>query len=173
MNIDDCFYIGYISKSRGLKGEVQIYFEFEDYAALDFDVLFIEIEKKLVPFFVDTAKLQQNKTGYFYLEDIDHVDKAKELLRKSVYLTNDKKPVRDPDEFYLSDLKGYIVHDKKHGELGEIIEIKELPQQDIAVVHYKFKELMFPLNDDFIIEIDGEAGILRVDLPDGLVDVYE
>ena len=173
MNIDDCFYIGYISKSRGLKGEIQIYFEFEDYSALGFDVLFIEIEKKLVPFFVDTVKLQQNKTGYFYLEDIDHVDKAKELLRKSVYLTNDKKPVRDPDEFYLSDLKGYIVHDKKHGELGDIIEIKELPQQDIAVVQYKFKELMFPLNDDFIIEINREAGILHVDLPDGLIDVYE
>ncbi|MGH2624924.1 MAG: ribosome maturation factor RimM [Sphingobacterium sp.] len=173
MDIDNCFYIGYISKSRGLKGEVQIYFEFEEYSILDFDVLFIEIEKKLVPFFVDTVKLQQNRTGYFYLEDIDHVDKTKELLRKSVYLTNDKKPVRDPNEFYLTDLKGYIVYDKKHGELGEIIEINELPQQDIAVVQYKFKELMFPLNDDFIVEIDGVERMLHVDLPDGLIDIYE
>ena len=173
MNIDNCFYVGYISKSRGLKGEIQIYFEFDDYSKLDFEVLFVEIEKKLVPFFVETAKLQQNKTGYFYLEDVDHVDKTKELIHKPIYLSNDKKPIRNPEEFYLTDLKGYRVHDKKYGELGEIIEINEFPQQDIAVVQYKFKELMFPLSDDFIIEIDEGAGVLHVDLPDGLVDIYE
>jgi 16S rRNA processing protein RimM len=31
---------------------------------------------------------------------------------------------------------------------------------------------MFPLNDDLIVEIDEEAGILKVDLPEGLIDLY-
>lgn len=173
MHIDDCFYIGYVSKTRGLKGEIQIYFEFDDYEALDITMVFVEINKKLVPFFVDSFKLQANKTGYFYLEDIDHIDKAKELVRKSLYMPKDKMPERNPDEFYLSDLKGYLVHDQVHGELGEIIEIREFPQQDIAVVQFRFKELLFPLNDDFIVEIDEEKGELKVNLPEGLVDIYK
>lgn len=172
MHIEDCFYIGYISKTRGLKGEVQLYFEFNDYKKLDFDTVFLEIEKKLVPFFVDSFKIQSNKTGYFFFEDVEHIDAAKELLRKSVYLPKNKMPERDENEFYTSDLVGYLVYDEHHGELGEIIAINEYPQQDIAVVSYRFKELMFPVNDDFIVKIDEEQHVLHVDLPEGLVDVY-
>ena len=54
----------------------------------------------------------------------------------------------------------------------EIIEIHEYPQQFVAVVPYQFKEIMFPLNDDPIIEIDEANGILKVDLPEGLIDLY-
>ncbi|WP_316930702.1 hypothetical protein [Sphingobacterium sp. IITKGP-BTPF85] len=45
MTIEESFYIGYISKTRGLKGELQLFFEFEDYQDLDFDVLFAEVNK--------------------------------------------------------------------------------------------------------------------------------
>lgn len=173
MHIDECFYIGYISKTRGLKGEVQLYFEFGDYESLDFDAVFLEIEKKLVPFFVDSFKIQANKTGYFFFEDVTNIDTAKSLLRRSVYMPKTKMPERDEDEFYTSDLVGYFVHDTHHGELGEIIAVNEYPQQDIAVVQYRFKELMFPINDDFIVKIDEDQHILHVDLPAGLVDVYD
>lgn len=172
MQLEDCFYIGYISKTRGLKGEVQVYFGFADYENLDFDVVFLEVDKKLVPFFVHSAKLQSNKTGYFYLEDIDHIDQAKPLVGKQVYMPKAKMPERDPNEFYVTDLKGYQVFDQTYGLLGEIIEINEFPQQDIAVVPYRSKELLFPLSDDFIVEIDEDNNTLKVDLPDGLIAMY-
>ncbi|GAA4781994.1 ribosome maturation factor RimM [Olivibacter ginsenosidimutans] len=172
MQLSDCFYIGYISKTRGLKGEIQVYFEFLDYEALDFDVVFLELDKKLVPFFVRSFKLQSNRTGYFYLEDMDHIDQAKSLVGKQLYLANEKMPERDPDTFYITDLKGYQVFDQTYGNLGEIIAINEFPQQDIAVVCYKSKELLFPLSDDFIVEIDEESRVLKVDLPEGLIVLY-
>lgn len=172
MAFDGNFYIGYISKTRGLKGELQLFFEFEDYKELDPDVLFLEIDRKLVPFFLASYKLQPNQTAYLFLEDIDHIDKAKALVHKHVYLPDNKKPERHPDDFRMSDLKGYIVDDEKHGELGEITEVHEYPQQYVAVVSYKLNELMFPLNDQLIRVIDRENKRLQVSLPDGLVDVY-
>lgn len=173
ISINDAFKIGYITKTRGLKGEVQLFLEFEDYEELDLqEAVFIEIEKKLVPFFVTKAQVLQNSTAYLFLEDVDHIDKAKPLVKSSVYLSKDKLPVREEGTFYVSDLKGYIVHDKTYGALGEIIAINEYPQQDIAVVQYGPKELLFPIIDDFIVEIDEEKGLLEVDLPEGLVDVY-
>jgi len=172
MKIEDCFYIGYITKTKGLKGEVQIYFEHEDPSELPLDSVFAEINGKLVPFFISTFKLQNNQTGNFYFDDIDTIEKAEALVRKKLYLPNNLKPEREDDEFLITDLKGFIVHDEKSGELGEIIEIHEYPQQFIAVVPYKFKEIMFPLNDDLIVEIDEENGILKVDLPEGLIDLY-
>ena len=53
MKIEDSFYIGYITKTKGLKGEVQLFFEFSDYEDLELDSFFIELNGKLVPFFVD------------------------------------------------------------------------------------------------------------------------
>ncbi len=172
MKIEDCFYIGYITKTKGLKGEVQIYFEYEEPEDLVLESVFAEINGKLVPYFVSSYKLQNNQTGNFYFDDIDTIEKAQTLIRKKLYLPEKLKPVRDDDEFLITDLKGFTVHDKTAGELGKIIEIHEYPQQYIAVVPYKFNEVMFPLNDDLIVEIDEENSILRVDLPEGLIDLY-
>ena len=81
-------------------------------------------------------------------------------------------PERDPDEFLITDLKGFLVIDESKGELGEIVEIHEYPQQFVATVPHQFREILFPLNEDLITEIDQENGILRVNLPEGLIDVY-
>jgi len=172
MNIDDAFYIGYITKTRGLKGEIQLFFEFEDYQDLDIDVLFLEVNKKLVPYFVDTIKVQNNRTAYMIFEDIDHVDKAQPLLKKKVYLPNDKMPERDPEDFRYTDLVGFLVIDENEGELGEIIHVQEMPQQYVATVDFQGKELLFPLNEDLILGIDPDEEVIEVELPEGLVDMY-
>ncbi|WP_437920694.1 ribosome maturation factor RimM [Sphingobacterium sp. LRF_L2] len=172
MNLSDTFYIGYVTKTRGLKGELQLFFEFEDYMDLDFDVLFLEVNKKLVPYFVDSIKLQKNSTAYLNLEDVDHIDKAQPLVKRKVYLPNDKMPERDPDDFRYTDLVGFLVIDEHEGELGEITNVQELPQQFIATVDFQGKELLFPLNEELILDIDMEEEIIEVELPEGLVDLY-
>lgn len=172
MKHEEAFYIGYVTKTRGLKGEVQIFFEFDDYEKLSFDVVFADMNGKLVPYFVASAKLQVNKTGYFNFDDLDHVDKAQPLLRKKLYLPLSHMPERDEDEFFYTDLKGFTAIDETLGELGEITEVNEYPQQFVATVFYKDTEILFPLNEDFIIEIDDEEKVLTLDLPDGLLDIY-
>ena len=172
MTLEESFYIGYITKTRGLKGEMQLFFEFEDYLDLDFDVLFVEMNKKLVPYFVDNLKIQKNSTAYLNLEDVDHIDKAQPLIKKKVYLSLDKMPERDPDDFRYTDLVGYVVIDEQEGELGELIHVQEMPQQFMATVAFEEKELLFPLNDDLIVGIDPEEEVLVVNLPEGLVDLY-
>lgn len=174
MTIEESFYIGYVSKTRGLKGEVQLYFEFEDYDELELDVIFLEVNKKLVPYFIDTVKLHNNSTAYATFEDIDHIDKAKALVHKKMYLPNDKMPERDPDDFRWTDLVGFLVIDEEHGELGEIVDVTEMPQQYIATVELQEgKQLLFPLSEDLILGIDDEDEIIEVDLPEGLVDLYK
>ena len=169
---DESFYIGYITKTKGLKGEVQLFFEFDAYEDLDLDVLFADMNGKMVPFFVASYKLYPNSTGLFYFDDIDHIDKAQPLIRKKIYLPLDKMPDREEEDFHYNDLKGFLVTDKNHGELGEIIEVNEYPQQFVATVHVKFTDVLFPLNEDIILEIDEDEGTVLVELPEGLLDIY-
>ncbi|TDO19260.1 ribosome maturation factor RimM [Pedobacter duraquae] len=172
MTQEEAFYIGYITKTKGLKGELQLFFEYEEPELLDLDVIFAEISGKMVPFFTESYKLQTNNTGNFYFDDIDHIDKAQALVRKKIYLPLDKMPDTSDDDFSYMDLKGYIATDQTHGELGEIIEVNEYPQQFVATVHYKFTDVLFPLNEDIIVEIDEDEGTILLDLPDGLLEIY-
>lgn len=172
MTQEEAFYIGYITKTKGLKGELQLFFEYDAPDLLDLDVVFAEINGKMVPFFVAAYKLQQNSTGNFYFEDIDHIDKAQALVKKKVYLPLAKMPDRSDEDFHYNDLQGFVVSDETHGELGEVIAVNEYPQQFVATVLYKGTEIMFPLNEDMIIEIDEDEETLLVDLPEGLLDIY-
>ena len=146
MTKEESFYIGYITKTKGLKGELQLFFEFEDYQNLELDVLFLEVNGKMVPFFVSSFKLYPNNTGLFYFDDLDHIDKAQALVKKKVYLPLAKMPERDEDDFTYDDLKGFTVSDETQGELGEIIEVNEYPQHFVATVLYqnKFKYFRIP-----------------------------
>ena len=172
MKLEEAFYVGYITKTKGLKGEVQLFFEYEDPELLELDILFADINGKMVPFFVSSYKLHTNGTGNFYFDDVDHIDKAQVLVKKKMYLPLSKMPDRSEEDFHYSDLKGYLVFDEVHGELGEIIEINEYPQQFVATVSYRDKEILFPLNEDMIVEIDEEEATLLVELPEGLLDIY-
>ena len=169
---EEAFYIGYITKTKGLKGEVQLFFEFDDYEKLDLDVLFADMNGKMVPFFVESHKLYPNSTGLFYFDDVDHIDKAQALVKKKIYMPLTKMPERGEDDFTYNDLEGFMVTDETQGELGKIIAVNEYPQQFVATILYKEKEILFPLNEDMILEIDEEEKTLLVDLPEGLLDIY-
>ena len=159
-------------KTRGLKGELQAYIDFEEPERLNFDAVFFETGGKLIPYFVESFKMPQKNTAYIYLEDIDHIDKTAPLIKKDIYLPNKLKPKKKKSQFGLKDLLGFIAIDINEGELGEIVEIQELPKHLIATVHFKNKEVLFPLNQELIKGIDTVKGTVTIDLPEGLLDIY-
>lgn len=172
MSHDKHFRIGTFIKTKGLKGELQLYVDYENLDAIDFKTVFVDMAGKLVPYFVESVKYHHNNTAYFFLEDQDTIEKASRLVKKDVYLPDKLKPKKKKGDFTLMDLEGFIAIDENEGELGEIIHIQELPQQFIATVHYKNCEVLFPLNEDIIKSIDAVQGIVLVDLPEGLLDIY-
>lgn len=172
MTTEDCFRIGSILKTKGLKGELHIYTDFEGLENIKFNTVFVETAGKLVPFFVGSIKYLQKNAAYLVLEDVDTIDKAALLARKNIYLPNKLKPRRKKEEFTLMDLKGFTAVDDNEGELGVITAIHEYPQQLIAAVTFKNREVLFPLNEEIIKGIDVVKEILRVDLPEGLLDIY-
>ena len=172
MTTDDCFRLGTITKTRGLKGELQVFIAFDEPEKLKLNSLFIEISGKLVPYFIKLFKLPQKNVAYLQLEDVDTIEKAAALVKKDILLPNKVKPKKKKSDFGLKDLIQFIAVDVNEGELGEIIEIHEFPQQLIATVSYKNQEVLFPLNESIIKSIDVVKGVVLVDLPEALLDVY-
>jgi len=63
----------------------------------------------------------------------------------------------------------FEISDKTLGEIGVIEEIIEYPQQEMAAVTYKDKEVLIPLNDQLIVKIDLDGKRIEMDLPEGLL----
>jgi 16S rRNA processing protein RimM len=173
MKIEDCFRIGSILKTRGLKGELQLYVDFDNLQDIDITTIFINTSgNNLIPYFIESIKYPQKNTAYIYVEDIDTIEKATPLAKKDVYLNNKQKPKKKKAEFTLKDMLGFTAIDENEGELGKISAINEYPQQLIAAVTYKDCEVLFPLNEEIIKGIDVVKNIVFIDLPDGLLDIY-
>jgi 16S rRNA processing protein RimM len=172
MTIEDCFRIGSVLKTKGLKGEMHVYIDFEGLENVKFSTVFIEIAGKLVPYFVASIKYLQKNAAYLVLEDVDAIEKAALLVRKNIYLPNKIKPKKKKQEFTLKDLKGFTAVDVNEGELGIITDIHEYPRQLIAAVTYKNCEVLFPLNEEIIMGIDVVKEIVTIDLPEGLLEIY-
>jgi 16S rRNA processing protein RimM len=79
-------------------------------------------------------------------------------------------PEPEPGEWYVADLVGLAVRTESGEELGRLIEVLTLPANDVAVVHGKRGEVLVPLLDHVIVELDMEAGALTVALPPGLLE---
>ncbi|UOE49638.1 ribosome maturation factor RimM [Mucilaginibacter sp. SMC90] len=172
MKAEDHFRIGTVLKTKGLKGELQIYVDFDGIEDIKFNALFIDIAGKMIPYFVSSIKYLQKNNAYLNLEDVDTIEKASALVKRDIYLPGKLKPKKKKNEFTLNDVEGFIAIDETHGELGEILSVQEYPQQLIATVQYKNKEVLFPLNLEIIKGIDVEGGEIYIDLPEGLLDIY-
>jgi 16S rRNA processing protein RimM len=172
MTITDCFRVGSILKTKGLKGELHIYTDFDGIEDISFNTIFIEVTGKLVPYFVSSIKYLQKNAAYLVLEDIETIEQASLLIKKDIYLSNKLKPKKKKNEFTLFDLLGFTAVEVDEGELGKITAIDEYPQQIIATVSYKGIEVLFPLNEEIIQSIDVVKEIVLVNLPEGLLDIY-
>jgi 16S rRNA processing protein RimM len=79
-------------------------------------------------------------------------------------------PEPDPGEWYIADLVGLSVWTDSGEELGELIEVLTLPANDVGVVRGKRGEVLVPLLDHVVVELDVDGGRLTVALPPGLLE---
>ena len=164
--------IAYIAKTHGLKGDVQMVFSYHAPEKLKLKSVYVEMGGKMIPFFVSRYKLSQKDMAYVAFEDLDHIDKVQPLAKKKVFLPKRLMPKIKKEEFTMFDLKGFSISDLAYGDLGQIAEVREFPQQFLATVNFREKEVLIPLAENLIKGIDVKNKHMEMELPEGLLDIY-
>lgn len=103
------------------------------------------------------------------LEGREDLETAQGMVGCDVLLTLEDLPELAEDEFYWHQLEGLRVIDEAHGELGTVTDLFSTAAHDIYVVEGPFGEVLIPAVGRFVLEIDLAAGLMKVDLPEGLV----
>lgn len=167
------FNIGKIVAVFGLQGEVILVHKAGRKNALQgIPVIFIEERKNsLLPYFIESVRPKNEKELYLKLEDIHSKESAAGLLQKRVYLEEKhfRQAVNEESIlFYL----GFMVEDAHAGLLGNVAEVVEMPSQLLLKIYQDENELLIPLNENTLQNIDRKKKVIYVSLPDGLLDIY-
>jgi 16S rRNA processing protein RimM len=75
-----------------------------------------------------------------------------------------------PDELFDSELVDYLLVDEKLGEIGNIDQVDNYSGNIVITVNYGGKELLVPFNEDLIISIEKQNKILKLRVPEGLIE---
>ena len=172
MTKDNCFELGKITKTHGLKGEVVLWLDVdfpEDYE--DLESILLEERGELVPYFMESYRLSGNR-AIVKFEDIDTFEKAELMINLQAFLPLEDLPELDKNQFYYHEIIDYKVVDKNLGELGTVQTVHSMQAQDLLVMDYKGKEVLIPVISEIVLNADKEAKVLNVNLPDGLLEVY-
>jgi len=93
-------------------------------------------------------------------------------MRTDIYLPLSELPELEDDKFYFHEVIGYSAEDTQHGKIGIIKRINDNRAQPLFEIDFNGKEILIPVNDDFISRVDKKNNTIYFDTPVGLIDIY-
>ena len=173
---DELLAIGQFNAPHGINGEISATLQREvDIKSLK--CVIIDIDGIFVPFFIDGIRGKGSSTLLLTIDGIDSQAQASELTNKTIYaLVADLKAVQneveaddyDSEELYAEQLIGFKATDTSGRLDGEISAIDDATENVLFVIEQTDggTDILIPVVDDFIAEIDPENRTILFDLPD-------
>jgi len=163
--------IGRIVKVRGLRGDLKIVpftwlpdrFQFLE------SVLVLLPDGEIKPLTLTRTRVE-NSMIFVRFKEAGHRDLAEELIGGEIYIDINERAPLPEDMYYLDDLEGCGVTCSIHGDLGKIVEVLDLPANDVWRVVGRFGEVLIPVIKQVVDKILVEERIVHVTLLEGLID---
>ena len=169
----DCFYLGKIVKKYSFKGEVLVKLDTDQPEIYNnLDTVFIKIQNDLIPFFIERSQLHKSQLLRIKFEDITTEEDADSIMKSQLYLPLELLPKLEGNKFYFHEVIGFTVKDVNFGYVGIIKGINDTISQALFEINRDGIEILIPLNDEFIKDIDRENKTIVVETPEGLIDLY-
>lgn len=166
---EEVFKIGVINKPHGVKGEVSFTFTDDIFDRVDCEYLILLLDGILVPFFMEGYRFRSDNSALVKFEDIDTAEQARRFTNVEVYFP---KKYMDEQEDVTSwnFFTGFRVEDVRHGYLGEITNVDDSTLNVLFAIEKDGEELLLPAHEEFILDIDRKRKVMKVDVPDGLIE---
>jgi 16S rRNA processing protein RimM len=166
--------IGRIVKVRGLKGDLKVVpvtWKPERFHGLS--GVWVELPAGEARYL--TLKRARIEGGMVYVRFAEAARReyAEELVGGQIVVDQDERLELPEDHFYLDQLEGLDVVCSRLGALGRIVEVLDLPANDVWRVEGPRGEVLIPAIRQVVDEVDLAARRARVTLPEGLVEEEE
>ena len=173
MKLKNCYFIGHISRKHGYKGDLLVKLDVDDPTKYkNLESVFLDRKGRLIPFFLKSCKLTQKGFLHIHFEGVDTEVEADKLCNSGLYLPLSFLPPLEGNKFYYHEIEGYTVIDRTYGKVGTMKEVVNEAIQPLFCIKNGNKEVLIPIVDSIIDELDRENKSLYLTCPEGLIEVY-
>ncbi|UPQ75391.1 ribosome maturation factor RimM [Chryseobacterium nepalense] len=172
MRKEDCYLLGKITRRHGLAGNVILKLDTDQPELYNkLESIFVEINGLLVPFFIE--KSSRSKSDVLNISFKNSTEAlVDQSLGKNVYLPLSTLPKLSGKQFYYHEIIGYNILDENDNDCGVIRSVNDQTAQTYFITNLDGKEVVIPIIKDWIIEVNREEKFIKMQLPEGLIDVF-
>ena len=163
--------VGIISSTHGVRGEVKVFPTTDD----------VNRFKRLKEVILDTGKetriLEIEGVKFFKqfailkFKGIDDINEIEKYRGCSLFVTRENAVKLKKDEYFIADLLGIQVQDENGDELGILKDVIETGANDVYQIRMTDgRELLLPAIRQCVLEVNVEAGFMKVHVLEGLLD---
>jgi 16S rRNA processing protein RimM len=170
----DLLLVGRVARAHGNKGQVIVNPEtdspaerFAEGNALIVDQGGHTVERRIV-----AVRFQQGRP-ILALEGVDSMDAAEALAGADLKVRASDLAPLERGTYYRHDLVGCDVADTNGCRIGRVSGVEGPRERSLLLVASKRGEIMIPMVEGIVVEVDPAARRIVVDPPEGLVDLNE
>lgn len=172
--MEDVLKVGVITTTHGVRGEVKVFPTTDDPARF----------KKLKQVILDNGKekrdLEIEQVKFFKnlvilkFKGIDNINDIEKYKKAELFVTREHAVKLKKNEYFIADLIGLSVTSDEGEELGELKDVLQTGANDVYVISKDGKEeILLPAIHDCVLEVDIEAGTMKVHLLPGLREMNQ
>lgn len=157
--------IGNVGKAVGISGFLKLHLDID--LPEDLKVLFIQFKGDRIPYFIERTDDENDLMIKF--ESINSPEEAKEIIGAEVFIETEYLDPNSSDLYDTDMLVEFEVYDQEKS-LGKVVRIDQYPEQSMLVLAIEDQEILIPLVEDFIVNVDFEHRRIDLNLPEGIVE---
>lgn len=132
----------------------------------------LEIAGNKLPWFIEKIEWNSDSDGLINFEEVATPEKARNYTGAELFLTEaDAAKYLKKKESGYDFLVGYLALMENEEPIGVIEEVSEATGQVLLRVNREGKDVMIPLVDDFVVELNKRRKQVIFDLPEGLLEL--
>lgn len=158
------YLVGKIVGTHGIKGELKVKSDTSFDRFKKGNVLYIEKEEKII---INSSRVHKG-LHLITINGLTNINDVLMYVNKNIYVPHDRSELGE-GEYYYEDLIGLICYDSNKEEIGEVIDLQEVPQGLILEIRGKEKTILIPYVDEFIEEIDLDNKKILINEIEGLL----
>lgn len=173
INREECTEIGFVKKTHGVKGELQISFqEGIDEIIEELEYIFFEFEGFLVPFFTESIFSIGSNSAIILFDTLTSKEKANEFVGCKLYIENDWLTENNLP-FSLQLIVGFTLSDPIKGEIGKVTGIDDFGGNIVLSIDHKGKEILIPFNENLLHLFNPKDQTLTMECHEGLFNLND
>ncbi|MDO4224465.1 MAG: ribosome maturation factor RimM [Bergeyella zoohelcum] len=172
MRKEDCYFLGKITRTHGLAGNVILKLDTDQpefYNKLE--GIFLEINGLLTPFFVEKQQWSKDNSKIISFKNSTPA-LVEQVVGRNVFLPLSTLPKLEGKQFYYHEVVGFQIFDEEGKNCGKIKEINDQTAQHYFILDLEGKDVVIPIIKDWILEVSREDKKIKMQLPEGLLDVF-